>query len=104
MKYSQVSGENNQNDAISVASSRRRFRRGGNEELSQPLTVASEVNDLESLGTDSGDPYFVFRRDLQTKLEQVDESLADYLRIIHETVSRSYFLMIFLYEYSNIPH
>lgn len=99
MKYSQVSGENNQNDAVSVASSRRRFRRGGNEELSQPLTVASSVNtslDLESLGTDSGDPYFVFRRDLQTKLEQVDESLADYLRIIHETVSRSYFLLIFL--------
>lgn len=94
MKYSQVSGENNQNDAVSVASSRRRFRRGGNEELSQPLTVASSVNtslDLESLGTDSGDPYFVFRRDLQTKLEQVDESLADYLRIIHETVSRRYF-------------
>lgn len=96
MKYSQVSGDsesnNNNNDSVSVASSRRRFRRGGvgNEELSQPLTTDQQSSsiDLESLGTDASDrdPYFVFRRDLQNKLEQVDESLADYLRIVHETV------------------
>ena len=42
-----------------------------NSELSEPLTSATSIVD-EELG-DSGDPYFVFRADLQTKLEMVDE-------------------------------
>mmetsp|Transcript_5873 Transcript_5873/g.5722 ORF Transcript_5873/g.5722 Transcript_5873/m.5722 type:complete len:312 (-) Transcript_5873:129-1064(-) len=54
-----------------------------NSELSEPLTsTASTVLDRES---SSGDPYFVFRSDLQTKLELADEFLADFLRIVHET-------------------
>ena len=54
-----------------------------NSELSEPLTsTASSVLHQES----SGDPYFVFRSDLQTKLELADEYLADFLRIVHETV------------------
>jgi len=53
-----------------------------NSELSEPLTsTASSVLHQES----SGDPYFVFRSDLQTKLELADEYLADFLRIVHET-------------------
>jgi len=54
-----------------------------NSELSEPLTSATSIVD-EELG-DSGDPYFVFRADLQTKLEMVDEALTEYLRIVHET-------------------
>lgn len=75
-------------DNISIAStsSKRRFgggRRRINSELSEPLTATSIVD--EELGEHS-DPYFVFRSDLQNKLEQVDEALAEYLRVVHETV------------------
>ena len=51
-----------------------------NSDLSAPLT--GETFDDES----SSDPYFVFRSDLQHQLEILDELLADYLRIVHETV------------------
>lgn len=68
-------------DSISIASSRRRFRdkHSINSELSEPLTS-------ESLGGGDGDPYFVFRSDLKKKLDSLDEQLAEYLRIVHETV------------------
>jgi hypothetical protein len=90
--YSHVSDEISeditprQDDSISMASSKRRFgRKRINSELSEPLTVGGTSIVDEELGG-SGDPYFVFRADLQNKLELVDESLADYLRIVHETV------------------
>ena len=75
-------------DSISIASSKRRFpRKRINSELSEPLTAAGSSSIVdEELGSLAGDPYFVFRRDLQKKLELVDESLADFLRIVHETV------------------
>eukprot|EP00980_Cylindrotheca_fusiformis_P018524 scaffold6124_cov122-Cylindrotheca_fusiformis.AAC.43 len=88
MKYTQVGGDgDDRNDAVSVASSKRRFprHRRVNSGLSEPLTASSVVD--ESLGSEAGDPYFVFRSDLQRKLELVDEALAEYLRVIHETVS-----------------
>ena len=68
-------------DSISIASSRRRFRdkQSINSELSEPLTS------LDGGGGD-GDPYFVFRADLKKKLDILDEQLAEYLRIVHETV------------------
>jgi hypothetical protein len=79
-----------QDDNVSLASSHRRFGRHKriNSELSEPLTAASGSTSIvdEELGSTAGDPYFVFRSDLQKKLELVDESLADYLRIVHETV------------------
>ena len=46
--------------------------------LSEPLTANGDAA--------SEDPFYVFREDLYRKLEQVDEGLADYLRIIHQTV------------------
>jgi hypothetical protein len=50
--------------------------------LSEPLTA----NGDEETG-DSADPFYVFRADLYRKLELVDESLAEYLRVVHQTVS-----------------
>ena len=69
-----------------------------NSELSEPLTSATSIVD-EELG-DSGDPYFVFRADLQTKLEMVDEALTEYLRIVHETVGLHFasFLLLKFFE------
>jgi len=49
--------------------------------LEEPLTAA------DGNGA-SSDPFYVFREDLYRKLELVDESLAEYLRIVHQTVSR----------------
>jgi len=71
-------------DSMSMTSNNlRKFgRKRINSELSEPLTNTSIVD--EELG--SGDPYFVFRKDLHRKLELVDEALADLLRIVHETV------------------
>ena len=77
-------------DDSSVASSKRRFRHRVNSDLSEPLTATSvtSVPVDEGLGSDAGDPYFVFRADLKRKLERVDECLAEYLRVINETVCR----------------
>ena len=82
------SEDTSQLDSLSLASSKRRFgRKRINSELSEPLTSAGTSIVDEELGSISGgDPYFVFRMDLQRKLELVDESLADFLRIVHETV------------------
>jgi hypothetical protein len=51
--------------------------------LSQPLTGSGD----EEAGEDA-DPFYVFRADLYRKLELVDESLAEYLRVVHQTVSQ----------------
>lgn len=86
-RYSSVSGGSDNmshSDMVSVASSQRRFtgKKLINSELSEPLTF----NDEESFGGGTNDPYFVFRSDLQDQLELVDESLAEYLRTVHEIV------------------
>ncbi|KAL3911257.1 MAG: hypothetical protein SGILL_007351 [Bacillariaceae sp.] len=86
-RYSTVSDNSDTDvsnlDSVSVASSTQHRRFKGNKrissELSEPLTTASSVID-ESLGSEAGDPYFMFRADLQKKLELVDESLTDFLR------------------------
>lgn len=62
---------------------------GGNsrKSLEEPLTAAAaDENDTAS---SSSDPFYVFRQDLYRKLESVDESLAEYLRIVHQTVSET---------------
>ena len=92
MKYSQVGNDTEErNDGVSVASSKRKFRRHRrvNSGLSEPLTAADSSVVDESLGSGgvNGDPYFVFRSDLQGKLELVDDALVDFLRVVHETVS-----------------
>ena len=85
--FEESSEDTSQLDSISVASSKRRFgRKRINKELSEPLTSGGSIVDEELSSSVGGDPYFVFRKDLQRKLELVDESLADFLRIVHETV------------------
>jgi hypothetical protein len=99
-------------DSLSVVSissrstSHQRFTRHKriNSELSEPLTSpltssASVLDHNESSTSSGGDPYFVFRSDLQNKLESVDEYLADFLRIVHETVRA-----LSLYKYWNWIH
>lgn len=84
--FEESSEDTSQLDSISVASSKRRFgRKRINSELSEPLTTSGSIVDEELGSSVAGDPYFVFRKDLQRKLELVDESLADFLRIVHET-------------------
>ena len=51
--------------------------------LQEPLTSTESQVDVS-------DPFYVFREDLYRKLESVDESLAEYLRIVHQTVCRHY--------------
>jgi hypothetical protein len=63
-----------------------------NPSLSEPLTGGLNGNSSASAspsrnGSGSGqDPFFVFREDLYRKLETVDESLAEFLRIVQQTV------------------
>jgi hypothetical protein len=75
-------------ESISVASNRRRFKghKRLSSDLSEPLTTAGTSVVDESLGSEGGDPYFMFRNDLQKKLELMEESLADFLRVVHESV------------------
>ena len=47
--------------------------------LSEPLTNGDQAHI-------SSDPFYVFREDLYRQLERVDESLAEYLRVVHQTV------------------
>eukprot|EP00429_Kryptoperidinium_foliaceum_P000192 CAMPEP_0176019434 /NCGR_PEP_ID=MMETSP0120_2-20121206/9388_1 /TAXON_ID=160619 /ORGANISM="Kryptoperidinium foliaceum, Strain CCMP 1326" /LENGTH=285 /DNA_ID=CAMNT_0017352509 /DNA_START=293 /DNA_END=1147 /DNA_ORIENTATION=+ len=83
---SEAASDSSHFDNVSVASSKRRFgRKRINSELSEPLTSAGASIVDEELGSTGGDPYFVFRSDLQKKLELVDEALADFLRIVNET-------------------
>lgn len=85
--FEESSEDTSQLDGVSVASSKRRFgRKRINAELSEPLTSVGSIVDEELGSSVAGDPYFVFRKDLQRKLELVDETLADFLRIVHETV------------------
>lgn len=51
--------------------------------LSEPLTNGDQAHI-------SSDPFYVFREDLYRQLERVDESLAEYLRVVHQTVRTDY--------------
>ena len=50
--------------------------------LSEPLTSSN--------GRDMSDPFYVFRKDLYRQLERVDETLTEYLRVVHQTVRLSF--------------
>jgi hypothetical protein len=65
--------------------------------LSEPLTAIS-VSSTNNYGPNnaanahqlpqlSADPFYVFRDDLYRQLSRVDETLAEYLRVVHQTVS-----------------
>ena len=70
--------------------------------LSEPLTTIPRSNN--SKGTNqysddemthqlpqlSADPFYVFRDDLYRQLSRVDETLAEYLRVVHHTVGGLY--------------
>lgn len=60
-------------------------------ELSEPLTNGNSTSTV-----DHNDPFYVFRSDLYRKLELVDETLAELLRVVHQTVS--------LYPPTHVPH
>ena len=67
-----------ENDHVSIRSkSTRSFRTVsvGNHELKEPLTASHD-----------DDPFYVFREDLYRKLDLVDDGLAEYLRLVHQTV------------------
>lgn len=75
--------EENDDDVQSVsilsrASTRRRVV--DDESLHEPLTSTED------------DPFYVFREDLYRKLDLVEENLTEYLRIVHQTVSRAWYL------------
>jgi hypothetical protein len=67
--------------------------------LSEPLTAMphSNISNSNSNGANhntkdhqlpqlSADPFYVFRDDLYRQLSRVDETLAEYLRVVHQTV------------------
>jgi len=75
-----------------------------NKHLSEPLTSPSSLDDdlilyengddMEKNEGSSGpsskaddDPFYVFKQDLERKLELVEEALSRYLRVVHDTVS-----------------
>jgi hypothetical protein len=60
--------------------------------LSEPLTQGEQQphqSQQHSSKAMSTDPFYVFREDLYRQLERVDEALAEYLRVVHQTVGRT---------------
>ena len=73
----------------SPGESKRRFPTLGkgspaNAHLSEPLNGSAHSS--ADGGFDSSDPYYVFKHDLIHKLELIDEALAEFLRVVHQTV------------------
>jgi hypothetical protein len=62
--------------------------------LSEPLTKSSVDDGIDVINSNvssriydnPADPFYVFREDLFRKLESVDETLAEYLRVVFQTV------------------
>ena len=75
--------ETDNDDMISIRSSLSRKSQLP-PELSEPLT-SGDGNGSNNNNDD--DPFYVFRSDLYRKLDSVDESLAEFLRVVHQTVS-----------------
>jgi len=92
-------GNNNDNNGSAplVGSKLSRPFKQKNSDLAEPVNTSledyiDETEVVESGGSsssrvvDPGDPYYVFRDDLLRKLELVDESMAEFLRVVHQTV------------------
>ena len=71
-----ASADDDDNDALLHRSHSSRDTAERRSALSEPLTAENGMDD----------PFYVFREDLHRKLNHVDECLAEYLRIIHQTV------------------
>lgn len=85
-----------ENDNVSVAKSMRSNAKStrsfrtvsvGNQELKEPLTAAMHHDD---------DPFYVFREDLYRKLDLVDDGLAEFLRLVHQTVRNTSSMRFFI--------
>lgn len=75
-------------DAVSYKTSKsHRSRRTITSELEEPLNEV-ELGKVDNTLADE-DPFYVLRNDLFTKLELVDESLAEFLRIVYQTVRKT---------------
>ena len=66
---------------------RRPFSKGASSALSEPLNSSVVRDGTGEAAVDPGDPFYVFSDDLKRKLELVDEALAEFLRVVHQTVS-----------------
>ena len=55
---------------------------GSNQNVEDTTTTTHQLPQL------SADPFYVFRDDLYRQLSRVDETLAEYLRVVHQTVSK----------------
>ena len=75
-----------ESDTRSALPQRRPFSKVASSGLSEPLN-SSVVENRTGDTVDPGDPFYVFSDDLKRKLELVDEALADFLRVVHQTVS-----------------
>ena len=53
-------------------------------ELKEPLTGGG--NGANTNDHEANDPFYVFREDLYRKIDMVDEGLAEYQRVVRETV------------------
>jgi len=76
-------------DVVAEATAHSRHGAADNHEISSSSRSANghkSSNDISSSSAAAADPFYVFRDDLEKKLECVDESLAEYLRIVHHTV------------------
>lgn len=62
----------------------------GNPDLKEPLTGGVGGGAMMMMTTtnhyESDDPFYVFREDLYRKLDLVDDGLAEFLRLVHQTV------------------
>ena len=64
----------------------RPFSKAASSGLSEPLNSSGAEEGGGDRAFDPGDPFYVFRDDLCRKLELVDEALAEFLRVVHQTV------------------
>jgi hypothetical protein len=96
MSYAQISDNSDRGQRIRVpngdehdgeSSSSLRLTRSTSAAHSDALSQPLNANGDEEAG-ENADPFYVFRADLYRKLELVDESLAEYLRVVHQTVSK----------------
>ena len=64
----------------------RPFSKAAASGLSEPLNSSAVEEGGGGRTVDPGDPFYVFSDDLKRKLELVDEALAEFLRVVHQTV------------------
>jgi hypothetical protein len=99
-EYAKLDEEHGEINRNSPGDTKRRFPRLGkglptDSHLSTPLNGSAQHGDGRF---DSTDPYYVFQHDLVNKLELVDEALAEFLRVVHQTVRMNLSLQFLIYH------